>query len=257
MNSENIFTPLSHIALTIEGLTVIYKNDPVLSHVNFAINRGLLVGIIGPNGAGKSTLFKAILGLVKPTTGTIKIFGQNAAKQSSLIAYVPQRTAVDWDFPVTVFDVVLMGCYGQLGWFRRPNELHKQKAHELLKKVGLDQYALRPIGQLSGGQQQRVFLARALMQDPEIYFLDEPFNGIDKTTERLIIAILKDLVKAGKTVLVIHHDVQTLADYFDYLLLLNTAQIAYGPVDVVLKQEYMCAAYGDNGIFIPRERISL
>ncbi len=236
-------------AISVHNLTVAYEEEPVLWNVSATIYQGSLLGIIGPNGAGKTTFIKSLLGLIKPLAGVISILGQPHKKVSYAIAYVPQRTAIDWDFPINAFDVVLMGTYAQLGWFRRPKKKEKLAAEYALAQVGLSDYAHRPIGQLSGGQQQRVFLARALVQNAPIYLLDEPFNGVDMATEKLMIEILKNLCKQGKTVMVVHHDLQTLAEYFDWLLLLNRTCVAYGPVDQVLKPEYICAAYGERNLF--------
>ena len=236
-------------AISVHNLTVAYEEEPVLWNVSATIYQGSLLGIIGPNGAGKTTFIKSLLGLIKPLAGVISILGQPHKKVSYAIAYVPQRTAIDWDFPINAFDVVLMGTYAQLGWFRRPKKKEKLAAEYALAQVGLSDYAHRPIGQISGGQQQRVFLARALVQNAPIYLLDEPFNGVDMATEKLMIEILKNLCKQGKTVMVVHHDLQTLAEYFDWLLLLNRTCVAYGPVDQVLKPEYICAAYGERNLF--------
>lgn len=235
--------------ISVHNLTVAYEEEPVLWNISATIYQGSLLGVIGPNGAGKTTFIKSLLGLIKPIAGVISIFGKPNNNVSHAIAYVPQRTSIDWDFPINAFDVVLMGTYAQLGWFRRPQKKEREAALQALEQVGLREYAQRPIGQLSGGQQQRVFLARALVQDAPIYLLDEPFNGVDTVTEKLIVDVLKNLCKQGKTVVVVHHDLQTLAEYFDWLLLLNRTCVAYGPVDQVLKPEYICAAYGERNLF--------
>ncbi len=242
------------LALEINNLTVAYNHTPVLFNVDFSVPQQTLLGVVGPNGAGKTTLIKAILGLIKPIAGRIRIFGTSYYEQMKKIAYVPQRTSVDWDFPITVYDVVLMGCYGRLGWMRRPSKRDKEKALQVLEQVDLVAYASRPIGQLSGGQQQRVFLARALMQDAALYLMDEPFAGVDMVTEKIMISILKQLRSEGKTIVIVHHDVQTLAEYFDWLLLLNVKRIACGPINEVLMPEYICAAYGKRTIFSDRLR---
>jgi manganese/zinc/iron transport system ATP- binding protein len=203
-----------------------------------------LVGIVGPNGAGKSTLIKAILGLVPLASGTISIFGQPFEQQRKLVGYVPQRESVDWDFPVSALDAVLMGTYGRLGWFRRPGAAEREWARACLEKVGLADLAGRQIGQLSGGQQQRVFLARALAQRAEIYFMDEPMAGVDAATERVIFQLLRELREQGKTVFVVHHDLRTVPEYFDHVVLLNLRLVASGPTEAVFTHDKLQAAYG-------------
>src|SRR5690554_6767333 len=203
------------IAVKVDDLTVAYNYKPVLWDIDLTVPEGVLMAIVGPNGAGKSTLIKAILGIIKPIAGSISIFGEPYAKQRKMVAYVPQKGSVDWDFPTTAFDVVLMGTYGSLGWIKRPGAKEKKIALESMEKVGMLSYRNRQISQLSGGQQQRVFLARALAQDASIYFMDEPFQGVDATTEIAIINILKELRKQGKTVIVVHHDLQTVPEYLD------------------------------------------
>lgn len=208
------------------------------------------MAIIGPNGAGKTTLIKAILGLVKPAAGFIHIYGKPYKEQRRIVAYVPQRGSVDWDFPTNVLDVVLMGRYGALGWIRRPGKKERQAALEALEKVGLVEYQKRQISQLSGGQQQRVFLARALVQQAQVYFMDEPFQGVDATTEKAIITLLKELRQQGKTVVVVHHDLQTVQEYFDWALLLNVRRIACGPVSEVFTEKNLRLAYGGKLAFL-------
>ncbi len=237
-------------AVEIQDLTVAYKDTPVLWDIDVEIPQGTLVAVVGPNGAGKTTLIKAVLGLIKASAGRVKIFGLPVENQRHLIGYVPQRTTVDWDFPTNALDVVTMGRYGQLGWFRRPGALDKKLAMDALDKVGMADFADRHISQLSGGQQQRVFLARALVQDAAIYFMDEPFVGVDAATEGAIVTLLKELRSQGKTVIVVHHDLQTLEDYFDWVFLLNVRQIAIGPVKEVMTQDNLRAAYGGRTAFI-------
>lgn len=237
-------------AVEIQDLTVAYKESPVLWDVDIEIPQGKLLAVVGPNGAGKTTLIKAVLGLIKPSAGRVKIFGLPVDNQRHLIGYVPQRTTVDWDFPTNAKDVVTMGRYGHLGWFRRPGARDKELALEALDKVGMVDFADRHISQLSGGQQQRVFLARALVQDAAIYFMDEPFVGVDAATEGAIISLLKELRNKGKTVIVVHHDLQSLEDYFDWVFLLNVRQIAFGPVKEVMTPENLRAAYGGRTAFI-------
>ncbi len=234
------------IAIQIDDLTVAYKYKPVLWDIDLAIPEGILMAIVGPNGAGKSTLIKAILGIIKPLAGNVTIYGESYAKNRSLVAYVPQKGSVDWDFPTTAIDVVTMGTYGQLGWIKRPGTKHKKAALEALEKVGMLEFKNRQINQLSGGQQQRIFLARALVQDSLIYFMDEPFQGVDATTEKAIINILKELRKEGKTVVVVHHDLQTVPDYFDWVTFLNVKKVATGPVKDIFNDENLTKTYGIN-----------
>ncbi|MEX0611405.1 MAG: ABC transporter ATP-binding protein, partial [Pirellulales bacterium] len=196
-------------ALEIHDMTVAYHRKPVLWDIDLAVPEGKLVGIVGPNGAGKTTLIKAVLGLLPLASGKVLIYGKPYDEQRSLIGYVPQRESVDWDFPVTVNDVVLMGTYGRVGWIWRPGAAEREIAERCLAQVGMSDFANRQIRQLSGGQQQRVFLARALAQDAMIYFMDEPFSGVDAATEAAIIELLQKLRSAGKTVFVVHHDLQT------------------------------------------------
>ena len=202
----------------------------MLWDVDLQLPEGKLIAIVGPNGAGKSTLLKAILGLVQPITGWVEVFGEPYAQRRSWVGYVPQRESVDWDFPTTALDVVTMGLYGRMGWFRRPAPRHRELALECLEKVGIRDLARRQISQLSGGQQQRVFLARALAQDARLYLMDEPFAGVDATTERAILALLKELRSQGRTVVAVHHDLQTVAEYFDHVVLLNMRLVAEGPI---------------------------
>ncbi|MCW5877148.1 MAG: metal ABC transporter ATP-binding protein [Anaerolineales bacterium] len=202
------------------------------------------MAIVGPNGAGKTTLLKAALGLLPIAAGQVAIFGKPYKEQRGLVSYVPQRGSVDWDFPTSVLDVVMMGNYGKLGWVRRPGAAERRAAEAALDKVGMSEYAQRQISQLSGGQQQRTFLARALVQDAQIYFMDEPFQGVDATTERAIVELLKELRASGKTVLAVHHDLQTVPEYFDWVTLLNIRRIASGPVDEVFTEDNLRATYG-------------
>jgi manganese/zinc/iron transport system ATP- binding protein len=239
-------------AVEVTDLTVAYRDKPVLWDVDLSVPAGVLMAIVGPNGAGKTTLIKAILGLIRPVAGQVLIYGQSYQKQRKLVGYVPQRGSVDWDFPTTVFDVVLMGTYGSIGWFRRPREKEKQQAKEALHKVGMADFADRQISQLSGGQQQRVFLARALVQNAQIYFMDEPFQGVDATTERAIVTLLQDLRQSGKTVLVVHHDLQSVPEYFDWVTLLNIRKIASGPVNEIFNEENLKKTYGERAALLLR-----
>ena len=234
------------LAVKVDDLTVAYNYKPVLWDIDLEIPEGVLMAIVGPNGAGKSTLIKAILGILKPIAGSVSIYGKPYNKQRSLVAYVPQKGSVDWDFPTTAVDVVMMGTYGSLGWIKRPGINEKKAALEALEKVGMLPFKDRQISQLSGGQQQRIFLARALVQDASIYFMDEPFQGVDATTEIAIINILKELRKAKKTVVVVHHDLQTVPEYFDWVTFLNVKKIATGPVMDIFNDDNLTKTYGIN-----------
>ena len=231
-------------AVEVMDMTVAYGDRPVLWDVDVSVPHGTLMAIVGPNGAGKTTLIKAVLGLVRTAGGQVLIDGRPYAAQRQRVGYVPQRGSVDWDFPTSVLDVVTMGRYGKLGWLRRPGKSEHALALEALAQVGMDAYAHRQISQLSGGQQQRVFLARALVQDANVYFMDEPFAAVDAVTERAIVAILRQLRSRGKTVLVVHHDLQTVPEYFDWVTLLNVEVIANGAVGEVFNVENLSRAYG-------------
>ena len=230
--------------LAIRGLTVSYGEKPAVFSVDMTVQPGQMTAIIGPNGAGKSTLLKAALGIVAPVSGRVTIFGRPLSEQRARIAYVPQRASVDWDFPTRVIDVVLMGLYRELGLLGRIKGSHRTKALNCLERVGMADFASRQIGQLSGGQQQRVFLARALAQDADLYLLDEPFAGVDAATEKAIITVLKSLREAGKTVVVVHHDLATVVEYFDNVFLINTRRVAEGPVAQAFTEATLQAAYG-------------
>ena len=231
-------------AVEVHDLTVAYRTQPVLWDVDLALPEGKLIAIVGPNGAGKSTLLKAILGLVPAVTGWVQIFGEPYARRRSWVGYVPQRESVDWDFPTSALDVVTMGLYGRIGWLRRPAKHHRETALACLDKVGMRDLAHRQISQLSGGQQQRVFLARALAQDARLYLMDEPFAGVDATTERAILTLLKELRDSGRTVVAVHHDLQTVAEYFDYVVLLNLRLVAAGPIATTFNAETLQRTYG-------------
>lgn len=231
-------------ALEVHDVTVAYDRKPVLWDIDFSIPAGGLVAIIGPNGAGKSTLLKAILGLLPMASGWVKVHGDLVVNQRKLIGYVPQRGSVDWDFPTNALDVVTMGTYGRLGWIRRPGKAEHDLAMHCLKQLGMEDYANRQISQLSGGQQQRVFLARALAQQAQIYFMDEPFVGVDAATESAIIELLRELKRQGKTVLVVHHDLETVRDYFDRVVLLNMRLIAAGTTESTFTRENLQRTYG-------------
>lgn len=229
--------------LKVSHLSVSYHGNEVLRDISFSIDTGKLIGIIGPNGAGKSTMMKAMLGLIPKDRGGIEVYGKPISEMRKKIAYVPQRSNIDWDFPIIVKDTVLLGTYPKLGLFHRPKKKDKEWAMECLGKVGMDKYANNQIGELSGGQQQRVFLARSLAQKAECFFLDEPFVGIDAASEEVIINILKKLRDEGKTVVVVHHDLTKVETYFDELILINKKLIGAGPVDHIFRPELMQMAY--------------
>jgi manganese/zinc/iron transport system ATP- binding protein len=228
----------------VHDLTVSYDRKPVLWDIDLTLPDRSLIGVIGPNGAGKSTLIKAIMGLVPVSSGYTSIYDQPLKSVRNRVSYVPQRESVDWDFPASAFDVVLMGLYGKMGLFRRPTKAHKDAATEALKKVGMEAYANRQISQLSGGQQQRIFLARALAQDADIYFMDEPFAGVDMATENAIIELLRKMRDSGKTIVVVHHDLQSAVEYFDWTVLLNMRLVGSGPTSQILTQELLEKTYG-------------
>lgn len=230
--------------VSIHDMTVAYHRKPVLWDIDFAAVEGRLVGIIGPNGAGKSTLIKACLDLVPKASGSVRFFGKPYKKQRHLVGYVPQRESIDWDFPASALEVVTMGRYGHIPWCVPPGRKHKQIAMHALDQVGMAEYARRQISKLSGGQQQRVFLARALAQDAQIYFMDEPFAGVDAATESAIVRLLEGLKDRGKTVLVVHHDLQTVQAYFDHVMLLNMRVVACGPTEKVFTRENLHKTYG-------------
>lgn len=231
-------------AIEVHDLTVSYNRKPALWGIDFEIPEGKLVGIIGPNGAGKSTLIKAMMELNDHDSGYVKLFGENMNNVRNRIAYVPQRGSVDWDFPASVLDVVLMGRYGKKGLLKRLNKRDKEIALACLEKVNMQQYINRQISQLSGGQQQRVFIARSLAQEADLYFMDEPFAGIDATTEKTIFNLLLSMRDEGKTILIVHHDLQSAYEYFDWIILLNTQLIASGPKEQIFVPEYLQKTYG-------------
>lgn len=235
-------------AVRIFDLTVSYDLKPVLWDIDLEIPLGALVAVVGPNGAGKSTLIQAALGLVKRVSGEVTFLGEPYKDVQKKIAYVPQRGSVDWDFPTTVFDVVLMGRYGHIGWIKRPGKVDKEKVIDALTKVNMLEFRDRQISELSGGQQQRVFLARALVQEAEVYLMDEPFVGVDAKTEKAIILLLKELKARNKTVIVVHHDLQTVKAYFDYVTLLNRKVIAFGKVEDVFTDENIRITYQEHSL---------
>lgn len=231
-------------SIDVHNITVSYTGAPVLWDVDFELPSGILAGIIGPNGSGKTTLLKTIMDIVKPDSGNVKVFGSDIDKVRSKIAYVPQRESVDWQFPINVMEVVLMGRYSGKGLFRRTTKADKEIATEALESVGMLAFKNRQISELSGGQQQRVFIARALAQKAELYFMDEPFAGVDMATEKTILEILLKLKDEGKTVLIVHHDLRTVREFFDYTILLNTRLVASGKTSEVLTEQNLNEAYG-------------
>ena len=238
--------------LEVRGVTAAYGSEPVLWDVSFRVPEGQLVAVVGPNGAGKTTLLKVVMGLMEPAAGRATVFGKPFSRARQLVGYVPQRGSVDWDFPTDALDVVQMGLYGRLGWFRRPGRKEREKAMECLEKVGMGGFAGRQISQLSGGQQQRVFLARALAQEARLYLTDEPFAGVDYKTEQAIVGLLRELKAAGGTVVVVHHDLATVPDYFDRVVILNRRLVAEGPVEEVFTRENVADAYGGAVSYLAR-----
>jgi manganese/zinc/iron transport system ATP- binding protein len=236
--------------LSVHGLTVAYNKKPVLWDVEYDAPAHSLVAIVGPNGAGKSTLIKAVLGLMPVASGAVSFWGESLRRRRRDVGYVPQRGSVDWDFPVSALEVVAMGRYGMLGWCRPVTRRHREAALACLEQVGLADLATRQISQLSGGQQQRVFLARALAQEAQLYFMDEPFAGVDAATETAIVDVLQRLKEAGRTVVVVHHDLQTVEDYFDHLLLLNGRVVAAGPVGPTFTRANLQTTYGGRLTFL-------
>jgi manganese/zinc/iron transport system ATP- binding protein len=230
--------------LSIHDLTVAYHRKPVLWDIDLDVPAGKLIGIVGPNGAGKSTLIKAVLGLLPIASGRVHFFGKPYKESRRRVGYVPQRESVDWDFPVSALDVVTMGRYGKIGWFRPVTRSHEQVAMQALERVGLADLAQRQISQLSGGQQQRTFLARALVQDADLYLMDEPFAAVDAATEMAIVRLLQDLRASGKTCLVVHHDLQSVPEYFDEVILLNMRVVAHGPTKGTFTPENLRKTYG-------------
>lgn len=238
------FLSMKNAIIEVHDLTVTYNKKPALWDVDFMLPKGKLIGIIGPNGAGKSTLIKAMMNLVPLSSGFVKVFNQPLEQVRQKVSYVPQRGSVDWDFPASVMDVVLMGRYSKRGLFRRIAKQDKIIAEAALKKVRMENFAKRQIAQLSGGQQQRVFLARSLAQEAEVYFMDEPFAGVDAATESAILSLLQDMTKEGKTVIVVHHDLQSAYNYFDWIVLLNTRLVAVGPKEKVFTEKLLQETYG-------------
>lgn len=232
--------------ISVEDMSISYYGKEVVKDVHFTFDEGALIGILGPNGAGKSTLVKGILGLIPTNSGKVTLENRPLKEMRKRIAYVPQRSNIDWDFPIVVKDAVLLGTYPKLGLFHRPKKADKELAMECLEKVGMQDFAKQQIGELSGGQQQRVFLARALAQKADYFFLDEPFVGIDVSSEEVIINILRDLKKAGKIIFVVHHDLTKVEAYFNEIILLNKELYGAGPVNDVFKDDLMKKAYNSK-----------
>jgi manganese/zinc/iron transport system ATP- binding protein len=230
--------------IEVHDLTVSYDQSPVLWNVDLSLPSGKLIGILGPNGAGKSTLIKAIMGLVKPTSGYVKIFDKTLQDVRSRISYVPQRESVDWNFPASVLDVVMMGTYGKLGLFKRPGKKEKEIALGCLDQVGMMSFVNRQISELSGGQQQRVFIARALAQEADLYLMDEPFAGVDMATETAIFQLLKEMTAKGKTIIVVHHDIHSAMNYFDWIIMLNLHLVGSGATELVMTEDLLRKTYG-------------
>ena len=237
---------MHNLALKVSGLTVHYHDAPVLWDIDLEIPKGAFVGIVGPNGAGKSTLLKGMLDLVPTVSGSVWVKGKPLSLMRSTCAYVPQREAVDWDFPITVRQLVLMGCYPRQRFYKAISNKDQKLCLECLEKVGIAEYADRQISQLSGGQQQRAFLARALMQEADLYFLDEPLAGVDHTTEEIVINLLEGLVKQNKTVLMVHHDLNRVKEYFSWVLMLNVRLIALGPTESTFTKHNIEKTYAKN-----------
>lgn len=239
---------MKEVIVQVEDLTMAYHDKPVLWDNDVDIIKNSRTAIIGPNGAGKSTLLKGILGLNKKLSGEVLVMGQEVKKVQDKIAYIPQASSVNWDFPTTVLDVVVMGRYVHLGWIKRPKKSDIEKAEEALKRIGMYEFKDRQISQLSGGQRQRVFIARAIAQDAEIYFMDEPLAGVDKKTEKIIMDFLKESQRNGKTSVVVHHDLTTLPEYFDHVVILNKRIVAQGPVETTFIEENLEKAFGGGGV---------
>jgi manganese/zinc/iron transport system ATP- binding protein len=230
--------------LSVHAMTVAYQQRPVLWDADYDAPEKSLIAIIGPNGAGKSTFIKACLGLVPRLSGTVEFWGERYKVKQHKIAYVPQRESVDWDFPVSALDVVCMGRYAKIGWFKRITKIHREVALNSLEQVGMVDYANRQINQLSGGQQQRVFLARALAQEADLYFMDEPFSGVDAATEKAIISVLRSLQSQGRTIICVHHDLLTVREYFDHVLMINMRVVAHGTTAEAFTDENLRKTYG-------------
>lgn len=230
-------------------LTAAYGDEPVLRDVNVQVPQGVVMGIVGPNGAGKTTLLKALIGLMPLLSGSVHFFGQSYQRARSRIGYMPQQRSVDWDFPTTVFDAVMMGTYGSLGWFKRPGAAERKRTEHALAEVEMTDLADRQIGELSGGQRQRTFLARALVEEPDVYLMDEPFQGVDAASEKAIVTVMHTLRERGKTIIIVHHDLTTVRGYCDWLTLLRIGVVAAGPVDEVFTEANLQRTYERDQVF--------
>jgi manganese/zinc/iron transport system ATP- binding protein len=244
VSPRSLTEPSRFPPLFIRDLTVAYDEMPALWDIDLDVPEGALMAVVGPNGAGKSTLIKAALGLIPRAAGTVRLFGEEVRLNRGAVAYVPQRSAVDWDFPTDALDVVMMGMYGRLGWLRRPGRRERERAMESLDQVGMADFARRQISRLSGGQQQRVFIARALAQDARLLIMDEPMAGVDAVTEAAIFEVMSRLQREGRTLLVVHHDLESVAERFDHVALLNIRLVAAGPTSETLIPENLALAYG-------------
>lgn len=239
----------THYSCETSGLTVAYGDEPVLHKVDFRVPHGVVMGVVGPNGAGKTTLLKALIGLLPILAGSVRFFGTRYRQARDRIGYMPQQRSVDWDFPTTVFDAVMMGTYGSLGWFKRPGDDERKRTEQSLREVDMLDLADRQIGELSGGQRQRTFLARALVEEPDVYLMDEPFQGVDAASETSIVRVMHELRERGKTIIIVHHDLSTVRDYCDWLTLLNVKIIADGPAEDIFTSENLKATYGSSHSF--------
>ncbi len=244
-------------ALSVESLHVSYGQTAVLWDVCFQIPQGVIAGIMGPNGAGKSTLFKTALGLIRPLSGVVNVLGRPLRQMKKKIAYVPQRESIDWDFPITAEEVVLMGRYGRAGLFGRIRDADREAAFLALECVGMADFAKRQISEFSGGQQQRLFIARALVQEADLLFLDEPFSGVDMATEKMIMGLLRSQKQKGKTILIIHHDLSTVEEYFDWGLLINTRLVDCGPIKNIFHRENLTRTFSKNQSLFDEAAFSL
>lgn len=246
----------THFACETKRLTAAYGDEPVLRDVNFQVPKGVVMGIVGPNGAGKTTLLKALIGLMPLLSGSVSFFGQSYQRARNRIGYMPQQRSVDWDFPTTVFDAVMMGTYGSLGWFKRPGAVERERTVRALEEVEMTDLADRQIGELSGGQRQRTFLARALVEEPDVYLMDEPFQGVDAASEKAIVTVMHALRERGKTIIIVHHDLTTVRGYCDWVTLLRIGIVAAGPVDEVFTDENLKVAYGRSNTFVGSEVVA-
>ena len=246
----------THFACETKGLTAAYGDEPVLRDVNFQVPHGVVMGIVGPNGAGKTTLLKALIGLMPLLSGSVSFFGQSYQRARNRIGYMPQQRSVDWDFPTTVFDAVMMGTYGSLGWFKRPGAVERERTERALEEVEMTDLADRQIGELSGGQRQRTFLARALVEEPDVYLMDEPFQGVDAASEKAIVTVMHALRERGKTIIIVHHDLTTVRGYCDWVTLLRIGIVAAGPVNEVFTDENLKVTYGRSNTFVGSEVVA-